>query len=79
MKTYPVELSLTAWICLLGTLEGTALALVMEKGRSSVWAINWDANLLAAVYSVCSSLQTSLAYIMASSISFCYTQLILLK
>ncbi|XP_048504528.1 WAT1-related protein At2g37460 isoform X2 [Beta vulgaris subsp. vulgaris] len=51
LKTYPVELSLTAWICLLGTLEGTALALVMEKGRSSVWAINWDANLLAAVYS----------------------------
>ncbi|KAL2933969.1 hypothetical protein RDABS01_017088 [Bienertia sinuspersici] len=51
LRTYPVELSLTAWICLLGTLEGTAVALVMEKGRSSVWAINWDANLLAAVYS----------------------------
>lgn len=51
LKTYPVELSLTAWICLLGTLEGTALALVMEKGRSSVWALKWDANLLTAVYS----------------------------
>ncbi|KNA07359.1 hypothetical protein SOVF_172670 [Spinacia oleracea] len=51
LRTYPVELSLTAWICLLGTLEGTAVALVMEKGRSSVWAIGWDANLLAAVYS----------------------------
>ncbi|XP_021716703.1 WAT1-related protein At2g37460-like isoform X1 [Chenopodium quinoa] len=51
LNTYPVELSLTAWICLLGTLEGTAVALVMEKGRSHVWAIGWDANLLAAVYS----------------------------
>lgn len=51
LKTYPVELSLTAWICLLGTLQGTAVALVMEKGKSSVWAIGWDANLLAAVYS----------------------------
>ncbi|KAK9724029.1 hypothetical protein RND81_05G042700 [Saponaria officinalis] len=51
LKTYPAELSLTAWICLLGTLEGTTVALVMEKGRSAIWAIHWDANLLAAVYS----------------------------
>ena len=52
LKSYPVELSLTAWICLLGTLEGTAVAIVMEKGRSSVWALGWDTNLLTAVYSV---------------------------
>lgn len=51
LKSYPVELSLTAWICLLGTLEGTAVAIVMEKGRSSVWALGWDTNLLTAVYS----------------------------
>lgn len=51
LKTYPTELSLTALICLLGTLEGTAVALVMEKGRLSPWIIGWDANLLAAVYS----------------------------
>uniref|UniRef100_A0A7C9CUB0 WAT1-related protein n=1 Tax=Opuntia streptacantha TaxID=393608 RepID=A0A7C9CUB0_OPUST len=51
LKTYPAELSLTALICLLGTLEGTAVALVMEKGRLSPWIIGWDANLLAAVYS----------------------------
>ncbi|GAB2300504.1 hypothetical protein Dimus_034547 [Dionaea muscipula] len=51
LKTYPAELSLTAWICLMGTLEGTALALVMERGNSSAWAIGWDTRLLAAVYS----------------------------
>lgn len=51
LKTYPAELSLTALICLMGTLEGTAVALVMEKGRLSPWIIGWDANLLAAVYS----------------------------
>ncbi|KAM6592320.1 hypothetical protein CsatA_000023 [Cannabis sativa] len=58
LKTYPAELSLTAWICLLGTLEGTAVALVMERGNSSVWAIQWDTKLMAAVYSgvVCSGL-----------------------
>lgn len=51
LKVYPCELSLTAWICLLGTLEGTAVALVMEKGNSSVWFIGWDSRILAAVYS----------------------------
>lgn len=52
LKTYPAELSLTAWICLLGTLEGTAVALVMEKGNPSVWTLKWDTKLMAAVYSV---------------------------
>ncbi|KAL9267381.1 WAT1-related protein [Drosera capensis] len=51
LKTYPAELSLTVWICLMGTLEGSALAFVMERGNSSVWAIKWDTRLLAAVYS----------------------------
>ncbi|XP_065851645.1 WAT1-related protein At2g37460-like [Euphorbia lathyris] len=56
LKTYPVELSLTAWICLFGTIEGTIVALVMERGNSSVWALHWDTKLVAAVYSgvVCS-------------------------
>ncbi|KAJ7977078.1 WAT1-related protein [Quillaja saponaria] len=58
LKTYPAELSLTAWICLLGTLEGTVVALVMERGNATIWSINWDTKLLAAVYSgiVCSGL-----------------------
>lgn len=58
LETYPAELSLTAWICLMGTIEGSAVALVMEKGKSSVWAINWDTKLVTAVYSgiVCSGL-----------------------
>ncbi|GAB2235678.1 hypothetical protein Droror1_Dr00026113 [Drosera rotundifolia] len=51
LKTYPAELSLTVWICLMGTLEGSALAFVMERGNSAVWAIRWDTRLLAAVYS----------------------------
>ncbi|EXB67895.1 Auxin-induced protein 5NG4 [Morus notabilis] len=58
LKTYPAELSLTAWICLLGTLEGTAVALVMERGNASVWSLKWDTKLMAALYSgvVCSGL-----------------------
>ncbi|KAE8719093.1 WAT1-related protein [Hibiscus syriacus] len=51
-KTYPAELSLTAWICLMGTLEGTVVALVMEKGNAAIWAPKWDTKLLTAAYSV---------------------------
>ncbi|KAI4341818.1 hypothetical protein MLD38_026496 [Melastoma candidum] len=56
LQSYPAELSLTAWVCLLGTLEGAAVALVMERGNASVWAIHWDSRLLVAVYSgiICS-------------------------
>ncbi|KAK4772873.1 hypothetical protein SAY87_027892 [Trapa incisa] len=58
LKTYPAELSLTAWICLLGTIEGSILAVIMERGKPSVWAIHWDTKLLAFVYSgvVCSGM-----------------------
>ncbi|XP_041025930.1 WAT1-related protein At2g37460-like [Juglans microcarpa x Juglans regia] len=58
LKTYPAELSLTAWICLLGSLEGTVVALVIEKGNTAIWSLNWDVKLLAALYSgvICSGL-----------------------
>ncbi|KAK4419112.1 WAT1-related protein [Sesamum alatum] len=51
LRTYPAELSLTAWICLLGTAQGAAVAVVMEKGNAAAWAINWDTKFLAAAYS----------------------------
>jgi len=58
LKTYPAELSLATWICLIGTIEGVVVALVMEKGNPSVWAIGWDTKLLTITYSgiVCSAL-----------------------
>ncbi|KAI8013007.1 WAT1-related protein [Camellia lanceoleosa] len=58
LKTYPTELSLTAWICLLGTAQGAIVALIMERGNASVWSISWDTKLLTALYSgiVCSGL-----------------------
>ncbi|KAI5426110.1 hypothetical protein KIW84_031795 [Lathyrus oleraceus] len=58
LETYPAELSLTAWICLLGTIEGGIVALIMERNDYSVWSLNWDTKLLAAVYSgiVCSGM-----------------------
>ncbi|XP_027070725.1 WAT1-related protein At2g37460 [Coffea arabica] len=51
LQAYPAELSLTAWICLLGTAEGAILALIMERGKAAVWSINWDTKFLAALYS----------------------------
>ncbi|KAG2723692.1 hypothetical protein I3760_02G181300 [Carya illinoinensis] len=56
LKSYPAELSLTALICLMGSLEGSILALVMEWGNPSAWSIHLNVKLLACVYSgvVCS-------------------------
>lgn len=51
LKKYPAELSLTAWICLMGMVEGSIVTLVMERDMS-VWVIGWDSRLLAAVYAV---------------------------
>ncbi|KAJ6432704.1 hypothetical protein OIU84_019862 [Salix udensis] len=58
LKSYPVELSLTAWICFMGTMEGSVFAVVMERGNPAAWSVALDYKLLAAVYSgvVCSGL-----------------------
>uniref|UniRef100_A0A7N0UCM5 WAT1-related protein n=2 Tax=Kalanchoe fedtschenkoi TaxID=63787 RepID=A0A7N0UCM5_KALFE len=51
LKSFPAELSLTSLICLMGSLEGAAVALVAERGNTAIWAIGFDIKLLAAVYS----------------------------
>ncbi|KAJ4964356.1 hypothetical protein NE237_024295 [Protea cynaroides] len=57
LKSYPAELSLTALICLMGTVQGAAVALVMERNFSA-WALGWDSRLLGPVYTgiVCSGM-----------------------
>ncbi|XP_028805127.1 WAT1-related protein At2g39510-like [Neltuma alba] len=56
LKSYPDELSLAAWICLMGAVEGTVCALVIEWNNPSAWSIHMDCRLLAVVYSgvICS-------------------------
>ncbi|XP_038896806.1 WAT1-related protein At4g08300-like [Benincasa hispida] len=57
LRKYPAELSLTALICVAGTVEGSIVTLIMERDFS-VWVIGWDSRLLAAVYTgvICSGL-----------------------
>ncbi|XP_028774980.1 WAT1-related protein At4g08300-like [Neltuma alba] len=57
LKMYPAELSLTAWICATGIVEGSIATFIMERDLS-VWVIGWDSRLLACVYSgvVCSGM-----------------------
>lgn len=55
MRKYSAQLSLTALICFVGTLQSIAVTFVMEHS-SHVWAIGWDMNLLAAAYAVSLSL-----------------------
>ncbi|WOK96793.1 WAT1-related protein [Canna indica] len=49
LKQYSAQLSLTTWICFVGTLQAIAVTLVMEH-KPSAWAIGFDMNLLAAAY-----------------------------
>ncbi|KAL0369250.1 UNVERIFIED_CONTAM: WAT1-related protein [Sesamum calycinum] len=66
LNEYPAPLSLTALVCLLGTVEGGVVAAIMEH-RKSAWVIGFDSRLLAAAYSgiVCSGL----AYYMQSVVN----------
>ncbi|GAV76067.1 EamA domain-containing protein [Cephalotus follicularis] len=50
LKSYPAELSLTALICLMGTIENTIVALALEHRNSAAWSIHLDSKLLACVY-----------------------------
>ncbi|KAI3817741.1 hypothetical protein L1987_11539 [Smallanthus sonchifolius] len=51
-----LQLSLTALVCMFGSLEGSVVAVVAERANASIWSINWDIKLFAAIYSgiVCS-------------------------
>ncbi|XP_042004477.1 WAT1-related protein At5g07050-like [Salvia splendens] len=49
LRKYTAQLSLTAIVCYLGTLQSIAVTFVMEHKPNS-WAIGWDMNLLAAAY-----------------------------
>ncbi|XP_076897978.1 WAT1-related protein At2g37460-like [Bidens hawaiensis] len=60
LKSYPAELALTVWICLMGTIEGGIVALIMERGNPAVWAIKWNTTLLATLY--CGIMCSGIAY-----------------
>ncbi|KAE9599733.1 hypothetical protein Lal_00045674 [Lupinus albus] len=49
LRRYSAQLSLTAIVCFLGTLQSIAVTFVMEQ-KPSAWSIGWDMNLLAAAY-----------------------------
>ncbi|KAJ8551203.1 hypothetical protein K7X08_000573 [Anisodus acutangulus] len=57
LKEYPAELSLAAWVCVFGVIEGGIVALIMERDWNA-WVIGFDSRLLAAAYSgiVCSGI-----------------------
>jgi len=51
LRKYSAQLSLTAIVCSLGTLQSIAVTFVMEH-KPNAWSIGWDMNLLAAAYAV---------------------------
>ncbi|MBA0623863.1 hypothetical protein Godav_009298 [Gossypium davidsonii] len=50
IKKYTAEISLSSLICLAGTIQSLAIALVVEH-RPSGWAVGWNSRLFAPLYS----------------------------
>ncbi|PIN19644.1 hypothetical protein CDL12_07670 [Handroanthus impetiginosus] len=59
LRKYTAQLSLTALVCFMGTLQSIAVTFVMEH-RPKAWSIGWDMNLLAAAYA--GIVSSSIAY-----------------
>ncbi|KAL4575123.1 hypothetical protein LXL04_021964 [Taraxacum kok-saghyz] len=58
LRVYPAELSLTALICAAGTLQGSIVTIIAERGNNEAWKLQWDAGLVTIVYGgvICSGL-----------------------
>ena len=52
LKSYPVGLSLTVLVSLVGVVEGSVIALAMEWNNPAAWSIHFDFQLLAILYAV---------------------------
>ncbi|KAK4412802.1 WAT1-related protein [Sesamum alatum] len=59
LRKYTAQLSLTALVCFMGTLQSIAVTFVMEH-RPHAWAIGFDMNLMAAAYA--GIVSSSIAY-----------------
>ncbi|KAL1554724.1 WAT1-related protein-like protein [Salvia divinorum] len=59
LRKYTAQLSLTAIVCFLGTLQSIAVTFVMERKPNS-WNIGFDMNLLAAAYA--GTISSGIAY-----------------
>lgn len=57
LKRYPAQLSLTALLCLIGSVQSGLIAVICEHKKSKVWSIGWNIELLSVVYSgiICSA------------------------
>ncbi|THG00271.1 hypothetical protein TEA_026297 [Camellia sinensis var. sinensis] len=67
LKSYPAELSLTTLICMLGTLQGTILTLLVERGNMAIWSLSWDTKLICALY----------GGIIGSGVSYCISGVVM--
>ncbi|XP_020595038.1 WAT1-related protein At4g08300-like, partial [Phalaenopsis equestris] len=51
LETYPAEITLTAWVSVMGAVMSSVVALVVNRGSSRPWIIGMDKRLLAPIYS----------------------------
>lgn len=58
LKKYPAQLSLTALMCLIVSIQSGLIAVICEHKKSEIWRIGWNMELLSVVYAgiICSAL-----------------------
>ena len=52
MRKYPAEMSLATWICFVGALQSSIVAVFVERHHLHAWALGWDTRLFAPAYAV---------------------------
>ncbi|KAG5031373.1 hypothetical protein JHK85_015355 [Glycine max] len=50
LRKYPAEMSLATWICFVGALQSSIVAVFVERHHLHAWALGWDTRLFAPAY-----------------------------
>ena len=52
LRKYPAEMSLATWVCFVGALQSSVVAVCAERHRPHAWSLGWDIRLFAPAYAV---------------------------
>ncbi|RDX68802.1 WAT1-related protein [Mucuna pruriens] len=50
LRKYPTEMSLATWVCFVGALQSSVVAIFAERHHPHAWALGWDTRLFAPAY-----------------------------
>ncbi|KAG5019046.1 hypothetical protein JHK82_014980 [Glycine max] len=50
LRKYPAEMSLATWVCFVGALQSSIVAIFAERHHPHAWSLGWDTRLFAPAY-----------------------------